>query len=69
MSGIFEHVVVSKFVKIGGAIDGNGGASVDGGKSRLHGLIVHGCYETTGAVFPVEDIVGALSWRLGSEIT
>lgn len=70
MSGALKHVFDSTFLKIGGSLDASGGASAGGGggKSRLYGLIVHGRYDTTGAVRSVEGIVGALSWRLGGEV-
>lgn len=70
MSGALKHVFDSTFLKIGGSLDESGGASEGGGsgKSRLYGIVVHGRYDTTGAVRSVDGIVGALSWRLGGEI-
>lgn len=70
MSGALKHVFDSTFLKIGGSLDESGGASTGGGsgQSRFYGLIVHGRYDTTGAVRSVGGIVGALSWKLGGEI-
>lgn len=69
MSGALKHVFDSTFLKIGGSLSDDGGAS--GGNSdtrrRLYGLIVHGRYDTTGAVRSVEEIVGGLGWRRGGE--
>lgn len=70
MSGALKHVFDSTFLKIGGALDADGGASTGSGdmSRRLYGLIVHGRYDTTGAVRSVQGIVSALGWRLGGEI-
>lgn len=70
MSGALKHVFDSTFLKIGGSLDESGGASAGSGsgRSRLYGMIVHGRYDTTGAVRSIEGIVGALGWRLGGEI-
>lgn len=68
MSGALKHVFDSTFLKIGGSLNADGSAS-EGTETmrRLYGLIVHGRYDTTGAVRSVEGIVGALGWRLGGE--
>ena len=70
MSGALKHVFDSTFLKIGGSLSDDGSAS--GGEAatqrRLYGLIVHGRYDTTGAVRSVEGIVGGLGWRRGGEI-
>lgn len=70
MSGALKHVFDSTFLKIGGSLsdDGGAGEGSDTIRGRLYGLIVHGRYDTTGAVRSVEGIVGALGWRLGGEI-
>lgn len=70
MSGALKHVFDSTFLKIGGSLGEDGGASEGSGSigGRLYGLIVHGRYDTTGAVRSIEGIVGALGWRLGGEI-
>ena len=70
MSGALKHVFDSTFLKIGGSLSADGSASGDGvaTQRRLYGLIVHGRYDTTGAVRSVEGIVGGLGWRRGGEI-
>jgi len=70
MSGALKHVFDSTFLKIGGALDGSGGASAGSStmRRRLYGLILHGRYDTTGAVRSVQGIVGGLGWQLGGEI-
>jgi len=70
MSGALKHVFDSTFLKIGGSLSADGSASDSGGQARrrLYGLIVHGRYDTTGAVRSVEGIVGGLGWRRGGEI-
>lgn len=69
MSGALKHVFDSTFLKIGGSLNDDGSAS-DNSKTlgrRPYGLIVHGRYDTTGAVRSVDGIVGALGWRRGGE--
>lgn len=65
MSGALKHVFDSTFLKIGGFLGDDGSAS--GGRPTLrgrpYGLIVHGRYDTTGAVRSVEGIVAALGWK------
>lgn len=70
MSGALKHVFDSTFLKIGGSLsdDGSAGGSSSDMRGRPYGLIVHGRYDTTGAVRSVEGIVGALGWRLGGEV-
>ena len=70
MSGAVKHVFDSTFLKIGGALDGSGGASAGSStmRRRPYGLVVHGRYDTTGAVRSVEGIVGALGWQLAGEV-
>jgi len=70
MSGALKHVFDSTFLKIGGSLSADGSAG-EGGRQmrgRPYGLVVHGRYDTTGAVRSVEGIVGALGWRLGGEV-
>lgn len=69
MSGALKHVFDSTFLKIGGSLNDDSSASGSRGttKGRPYGLIVHGKYDTTGAVRSVEGIVGALGWKLGGE--
>src|SRR5690625_473233 len=70
MSGALKHVFDSTFLKIGGSLSADGSASGGGvaTQRRLYGLIVHGRYDTTGAVRSVEGIVGGLGWRRGGQI-
>lgn len=67
MSGALKHVFDSTFLAIGGALDedGSGGASTSGPgtRGRPFGLVVHGRYDTGGAVRDVLAITGALGWR------
>jgi multimeric flavodoxin WrbA len=68
MSGALKHFFDSTFLAVGGALaaDGSAGGPGEGGGStagRPFGLLVHGRYDTTGAVRSVLSIVGALGWR------
>ncbi len=63
MSGALKHVFDSTFLAIGGALDADGQAAGGGTGGRPYGLLVHGRYDTGGAVRSVESIVGALGWR------
>lgn len=69
MSGALKHVFDSTFLGIGGSLSDDGGAGGGGHtlRGRPYGLIVHGRYDTTGAVRSVEGIVGALGWRAAYE--
>lgn len=69
MSGALKHVFDSTFLKIGGALqaDGAPGAADQSTRRRPYGLIIHGRYDTTGAVQAVDAIVGALGWQRGGE--
>lgn len=55
----------STFLKLGGSLsdDGSAGAGRPALRGRPYGLIVHGRYDTTGAVRSIEGIVGALGWK------
>src|SRR5690625_3797636 len=70
MSGALKHVFDSTFLKIGGSLNADGGASAAGGplQRRPYGLVVHGRYDTTGAVRSVEALVGALGWSFGGDV-
>lgn len=69
MSGALKHVFDSTFLTIGGSLSDDGGASGGGPalRGRPYGLIVHGRYDTTGAVRSVEGVVGALGWKAAYE--
>lgn len=73
MSGALKHVFDSTFLSVGGALrdDGSGVSSGDSGPSgrgRPFGLLVHGRYDTTGAVRDVLAVTGALGWRQVAEV-
>lgn len=66
MSGALKHMFDSTFLHIGGALsdDGSAGEGNDTGTAgRPFGLLVHGRYDTGGAVRSVLSIVQALKWR------
>ena len=60
----------STFLAIGGALsdDGSAAGSDTGTAGRPFGLLVHGRYDTGGAVRSVLSIVQALSWRQAAEV-
>ena len=73
MSGALKHMFDSTFLQVGGALsdDGSAGDSADGAggtAGRPFGLLVHGRYDTEGAVRSVLSIVSALSWRQAAEV-
>jgi multimeric flavodoxin WrbA len=67
MSGALKHFFDSTFLAVGGALsdDGSAGTGDEAGRTggRPFGLLVHGRYDTTGAVRSVTAIVSALGWR------
>jgi NAD(P)H-dependent FMN reductase len=65
MSGALKHFFDSTFLAVGGSLSDDGSASDTGGitAGRPFGLLVHGRYDTTGAVRSVLSIVGGLGWR------
>lgn len=66
MSGALKHFFDSTFLQVGGSLDASGGAGSGAGGStagRPFGLLVHGRYDTTGAVRAVLSIVAGLQWR------
>lgn len=65
MSGGLKVFFDSTFLRIGGALDASGGAGKTEGPTarRPYGLLVHGRYDTVGAVRSVQSIVGALGWK------
>jgi multimeric flavodoxin WrbA len=71
MSGALKHMFDSTFLQVGGALsdDGSAGEGADGGTAgRPFGLLVHGRYDTEGAVRSVMSIVQALKWRQAAEV-
>src|SRR5690348_7112893 len=69
MSGALKHFFDSTFLQVGGALSADGGADGDDAAGstagRPFGLLVHGRYDTEGAVRSVLSIVQALGWRQG----
>lgn len=70
MSGALKHFFDSTFLAVGGSLsdDGSAGGSSGGTAGRPYGLLVHGRYDTVGAVRSVQSIVGALQWRQAAEV-
>ncbi len=73
MSGALKHVFDSTFLHVGGALsdDGTGGTPGDADvatRGRPFGLVVHGRYDTTGAVRDVLAVTSALGWRQGAAV-
>jgi NAD(P)H-dependent FMN reductase len=71
MSGALKHMFDSTFLHIGGALSDDGSAAEGEGGStagRPFGLLVHGRYDTEGAVRSVVSIVSALRWRQSAEV-
>lgn len=70
MSGALKHFFDSTFLHIGGALDPSGAASETAGPTarRPYGLLVHGRYDTVGAVRSVQSIVGALGWKQAAAV-
>ena len=67
MSGALKHFFDSIFLEAGGALTDDGSAGpVEGGK-KPYGLLVHGRYDTTGAVRSVQSILQALPWVQAAE--
>lgn len=70
MSGGLKVFFDSTFLRIGGALDPSGAAGETTGPTarRPYGLLVHGRYDTVGAVRSVQSIVGALGWRQAAAV-
>jgi multimeric flavodoxin WrbA len=71
MSGAMKHMFDSTFLQIGGALSDDGSAGGGSGGStagRPFGLLVHGRYDTEGAVRSVLSIVQALKWQQAAEV-
>ena len=70
MSGALKHFFDSTFLAVGGSLSDDGSPSDSGGSTagRPFGVLVHGRYDTTGAVRSVLSIVGGLGWRQSAEV-
>ena len=68
MSGALKHFFDTIFLTAGGSLTDDGSASSGGATRRPYGLLVHGRYDTTGAVRSVQSIVQALGWQQSAEI-
>lgn len=68
MSGALKHFFDTIFLQAGGALgdDGSAGGAVPAKKP--YGLLVHGRYDTTGAVRSVQGIVQALGWQQSADV-
>lgn len=62
MSGALKHFFDTIFLQAGGALGDDGAAAAASGGKKPYGLLVHGRYDTTGAVRSVQSIVQALPW-------
>lgn len=68
MSGALKHFFDTIFLQAGGALGDDGGAAATPPGRKPYGLLVHGRYDTTGAVRAVQSIVGALGWAQAAEV-
>ncbi len=68
MSGALKHFFDAAFREIGGALDPDGGAQAASGGRLPFGLLVHGRYDTTGAVRSVLAIAAGLPWRQATPV-
>lgn len=69
MSGALKHYLDTVFLAVGGALGDDGGAAeANSARGIPYGLVVHGRYDTTGAIRAVQSIVQALGWRQSAEV-
>ena len=68
MSGALKHFFDTIFLRAGGALADDGSASAGPGGRKPYGLLVHGRYDTTGAVRSVQSIVAALGWNQAADV-
>ncbi len=68
MSGALKHFFDSTFSQVGGALGPDGAAQAAAGGRLAFGLLVHGRYDTTGAVRSVLAITAALPWRQATPV-
>ena len=68
MSGAMKHFFDTIFLQAGGSLSDDGSAADAGDTKKPYGLLVHGRYDTTGAVRSVQGIVQALGWQQASGV-
>ncbi len=68
MSGALKHFFDSIFLAAGGALADDGAAAQVPSGRKPYGLLVHGRYDTTGAVRSVQSIIQALGWVQSAEV-
>jgi multimeric flavodoxin WrbA len=68
MSGALKHFFDTIFLQAGGSLSDDGSAAEAAGARKPYGLLVHGRYDTTGAVRSVQSIVQALGWQQSFEV-
>ncbi|MCW2759252.1 MAG: fldA 2 [Nocardioidaceae bacterium] len=68
MSGALKHFFDTIFLEAGGALADDGSAGEGAGTPKPFGLLVHGRYDTEGAVRSVLSIVQALRWKQSAEV-
>ncbi len=68
MSGALKHFFDTIFLTAGGSLSDDGSAGAGTASRKPYGLLVHGRYDTTGAVRSVQSIVQALGWQQSAEV-
>lgn len=74
MSGALKHFFDTIFLHAGGSLGEDGGAAASGASGETgsgrkpYGLLVHGRYDTTGAIRSVQSIIDALGWVQAAEV-
>ncbi|MGJ9421618.1 flavodoxin family protein [Aeromicrobium sp. CF3.5] len=68
MSGALKHFFDTIFLTAGGSLADDGSADAGPAGRKPYGLLVHGRYDTTGAVRSVQSIVQALGWQQQAEV-
>lgn len=68
MSGALKHFFDASFLHVGGSLDDGGSASTGRGGGTPYAVVVHGRYDTEGAVRSVLAITGALPWRQAAPV-
>ena len=68
MSGALKHFFDSTFLEIGGSLADDGSAGSTAGGRKPFALVIHGRYDTTGAVRSVLAITGALPGRQAAPV-